>query len=101
MNSGLDFQTGIRYCRAIEPYNVETEPRVLRSLRRINQADQRRILERIDSLATDPRPAGCEKLQGTEGFRIRQGDYRVIYTINDSERVVTVTKVGHRRDVYR
>jgi mRNA interferase RelE/StbE len=85
----------------VEAYAIEVEPRVLRSLRRINQAGQRRILDRIESLAADPRPAGCEKLQGAEGLRVRQGDYRIIYTIDDSKRVVTVTKVGHRRDVYR
>jgi mRNA interferase RelE/StbE len=65
------------------------------------QKDRRRIVTRIQGLATDPRPAGCEKLSGEEKYRVRQGDYRILYEIVDSDLVVTVVKVGHRGDVYR
>ena len=64
--------------------------------------DRQRIVGRIQSLAAEPRPPGCEKLAGLSAlFRIRQGHYRVIYTIDDANRTATVIKVGHRREVYR
>lgn len=74
---------------------------VTKDLRRIPQADVRRILDTIDSLAEDPRRPGTEKLSGSERYRIRQGMYRVLYEIRDEEIVVVVIKVGHRREVYR
>jgi mRNA interferase RelE/StbE len=61
----------------------------------------KRILQRIRSLADDPRPAGCEKLPGQERYRVRQGTYRIIYEIEDARLIVLVVKIGHRRDVYR
>jgi mRNA interferase RelE/StbE len=67
----------------------------------LSQKDRRRIVARIQGLATNPRPAGCEKLSGEEKYRVRQGDYRILYEIVDSDLVVTVVKVGHRGDVYR
>jgi len=57
--------------------------------------------EAIWNLRQEPRPTGCQKLTGREGWRIRVGDYRVIYEIDDVQRTVTVLHVGHRRDVYR
>jgi mRNA interferase RelE/StbE len=67
----------------------------------LSQKDRRRIVARIQGLATNPRPAGCEKLSGEEKYRVRQGDYRILYEIVDSDLVVTVVKVGHRGEVYR
>ena len=63
--------------------------------------DRRRIVATITSLSSDPRPPGCEKLSGHDQYRIRQGNYRILYEIQDMDRVVVVVKVGHRRDVYR
>jgi mRNA interferase RelE/StbE len=83
------------------PYRIEAEPGVLRGLRDIPAADRRRIAERVSRLADDPRPAGSEKLTGTDGYRVRQGNYRIVYRIDDADRVVTVTRVAHRGDVYR
>jgi mRNA interferase RelE/StbE len=60
-----------------------------------------RVRDAIRALAQDPRPPGCLKLTGREGWRIRTGDYRVIYEIDDEQQAVTVLHVGHRRDVYR
>lgn len=60
-----------------------------------------RIRDSIQNLAGEPRPVGCLKLRGREGWRIRCGSYRVIYEIDDAKRVITVLHVGHRRDVYR
>jgi mRNA interferase RelE/StbE len=60
-----------------------------------------RIFPRIKALATDPRPQGCKKLSGgRDEWRIRIGDYRVIYIVDDEERVVRVTRIAHRREVY-
>ena len=64
--------------------------------------DRQRIVGRIQSLATEPRPPGCEKLAGLSGlFRVRQGQYRVLYSVDDLDRSIVVIKVGHRREVYR
>jgi mRNA interferase RelE/StbE len=66
------------------------------------EADRRRIADRIRALAEDPRPVGPEKLAGRrDRLRIRQADYRVIYSVDDSERAVTVVRIVHRRDAYR
>ena len=63
--------------------------------------DRRRVVTKIQGLATNPRPVGCEKLSGEEKYRLRQGDFRILYEIVDRELIVTVVKVGNRRDVYR
>jgi mRNA interferase RelE/StbE len=64
--------------------------------------DRQRIVNRIAALASEPRPAGCEKLAGAEGrYRIRQGQFRVVCAVDDALRTVEVVKVGHRREVYR
>jgi mRNA interferase RelE/StbE len=64
--------------------------------------DRQRVVARIQALAEDPRRAGCEKLAGhADRFRIRQGDYRVVYSIDDAQQMVVIFKVGHRREVYR
>jgi mRNA interferase RelE/StbE len=66
-----------------------------------NRKDRRRIIERIRSLADEPRPPGCQKLSGQDRYRVRQGVYRIVYSIEDENLVVQVVKVGHRKDVYR
>ena len=77
-----------------------------RSARRELEAMERslahRILERIEELATEPRPVGCRKLQGRTGlWRLRVGDYRVVYSVDDRQRLIDVVAVRHRREVYR
>jgi len=67
----------------------------------IPKKDLKRILRRIKSLSEDPRPKGCEKLTGQERYRLRQGRYRIVYSIQDDELTVWVVKVGHRKDIYR
>jgi len=81
-------------------YRVEFVPRVLRELRRIDVGPRRRIDAAISALAGNPRPPGCRKLSGSEEYRIRVGDYRVLYEIEDAVLRVLVVEVGHRRDVY-
>jgi len=67
-----------------------------------DKATLSRLIEKIKSLATQPRPLGSEKLAGRPNlYRVRQGNYRIIYSVDDQPRIVNVVKVGHRRDVYR
>ena len=82
-------------------YRVFFRKSVERDLARIPKQDVARIMERVLALAEDPRPRGCEKLSSQERYRVRQGNYRIIYSIQDEELTVWVVKVGHRRDVYR
>ena len=63
--------------------------------------DRQRIVRRIAALADDPRPVGAEKLSGDDKYRVRQGDYRILYEIVDAELIVTVVRIGNRREVYR
>ena len=67
-----------------------------------SKRDRDRVVSRIKALASDPRPNGCEKLAGAaNAWRVRQGDYRILFTVDDEARVVDVFKIGHRREVYR
>lgn len=82
-------------------YELVFRKSVAKDLRAFPKQEVKRILNRIESLAEDPRPAGCEKLSGQERYRIRQGSCRIIYEIVDARLIVLVIKVGHRRDIYR
>ena len=82
-------------------YRILFKQSVAKDLRSIPKKDVQRVLRRIDSLADEPRPVGVEKLSGDEKYRIRQGNYRILYAIDDDVITVTIVKVGHRRDVYR
>jgi mRNA interferase RelE/StbE len=83
-------------------YRVEIKRSAAKEIRAISRKkDRQRVVARIEALADDPRPSGCTKLSGREAYRIRQGAYRVVYTVADEVLVVEVVKVGHRRDVYR
>jgi len=67
----------------------------------IPKRDVKRILNRIKTLEENPRPPGSEKLTGQERYRLRQGRYRIVYSIQDDELTVWVVKIGHRKDIYR
>jgi mRNA interferase RelE/StbE len=82
-------------------YKIYFKESVEKDLRLIPKKDLKKILVRIEALATDPKPPGHEKLTGQEKYRIRQGIYRIIYSIQDNELSIWVVKVGHRKDVYR
>jgi mRNA interferase RelE/StbE len=82
-------------------YKVIFRKSVALDFRRIPNRDLRKILATIKSLSEEPRPSGIEKLSGQEKCRVRQGNYRIIYEINDDQIIVIVVKVGHRKDVYR
>ncbi len=82
-------------------YRIEIKRSAVKELEAVPVKDRRRITTKIQALAGNPRPAGCEKLSGHDKYRIRQGNYRILYTIEDDVLVVTVIKIGDRRDVYR
>ena len=81
-------------------YAVRLAPAAVRQLRKLDPSGRRRVQAAIDLLATDPRPPSARQLVGGAGeWRVRTGDFRIIYEIRDTELVVLVVKVGHRRDV--
>lgn len=82
-------------------YSVSIKPSAVKELEGLPIKDRRRIVRRIQGLASDPRPSGCEKLTGEDRYRVRQGDYRVVYGVDDAAREVLIVKIGNRRDVYR
>ena len=83
-------------------YHVEFTTAAAKELRKLDPSIRRRILSGISELERDPRPAGCKKLAGeTNAWRIRIGDYRVLYDVIDNILVVTVVRVAHRREVYK
>lgn len=83
-------------------YGVNFRRSADKDLRRLDAATERRVVRAIEELARQPRPSGCRKLVGSENaFRIRIGDYRVIYTVEDAVREIVVESVRHRREAYR
>ena len=82
-------------------YSLSVLRRAEKELLEVPAGDQERITEAILNLGENPRPFGCRKLVGREGWRIRVGNFRVIYNIDDSQCLVTIFHVGNRRDVYR
>lgn len=83
-------------------YHIEFSEISLKKLKQIPRRDQERILDRIERLCGQPRPSGSKKLVGEENlYRIRSGDYRIIYAIHDDILTILVLKIGHRGSVYR
>ena len=83
-------------------YKVIFHPHVIRrDLPKLPKKDASRIIERIKRLADDPRPSGSTKLSNREELRLRQGNWRVLYVVDDNERIVQIVKVRHRSEVYK
>ena len=86
----------------MESYELLIKPSAAKELEAVGRkSDRSRIVDKIYTLKDDPRPPGCEKLTGQDRYRLRQGQFRILYVVDDAEQVVTVVKIGHRRDVYR
>ena len=86
----------------MESYELLIKPSAAKELEAVGRkSDRGRIVDKIYTLKDDPRPSRCEKLTGQDRYRLRQGQFRILYVVDDAERVVTVVKIGHRRDVYR
>jgi mRNA interferase RelE/StbE len=84
----------------VESYKVIIKRSAEKEIEALPLKDRRRVVAKIQSLADNPRPPGCEKLSGADKYRLRQGDYRILYEIIDRDLIITVVRVGHRRDVY-
>jgi mRNA interferase RelE/StbE len=82
-------------------YRVQIARRAAKAVTVLDKSARRQVLAAIDALSGDPRPAGCKKLAGQEAWRIRVGDYRIIYEIHDQVLLVIVVDIGHRREIYR
>jgi mRNA interferase RelE/StbE len=85
----------------VTPYRIEVRPAAIRALRRVDKQHRDRIRGAIELLALDPRPPASRPLRGRPAYRVRVGDYRIIYAIHDDVLLVVVATLGHRRDVYR
>jgi len=82
-------------------YKILIKESAVKELENIPKKDLKRIIKRIQSLAQNPRPHGSQKLSTQDRYRIRQGEYRIIYSIQEEEFTVHIYKVGHRREIYR
>lgn len=92
----------IRYTGGVSQYHVEVERTATKALKEIHRPDRVRLTKAIIELGTEPRPHGCLKMSGMDSlYRIKIGNYRIVYAIDDTIRVVNVTRVGHRREIYR
>lgn len=82
-------------------YKVLIKPSAVKELEALPKKDRQRLVRRIQSLGAEPRPHGCEKLSGAGKYRVWQGDYRVVDSIDDQAQTLLIVKVGHRREIYR
>jgi mRNA interferase RelE/StbE len=87
---------------AVVAYTIQFKPVALREFEKLPRDAQKRLAAKIDSLRKDPFPAGCKKMTGIpDAWRVRVGDYRVVYQVHQKMQLVVVLTVGHRKDVYR
>lgn len=82
-------------------YRLLIKPSAAKELDSLPARDRKRIVAKLQALASNPRPLGSEKLSGEEKYRIRQGDYRILYSVQDTDSTVVIVKIAHRREVYR
>lgn len=82
-------------------YKLLIKPSATKELEVLLKKDRQRIVTRIQSLSDEPRPPGCEKLSGHDLYRVRQGNYLVLYSVQDADLVIVIITIGHRREVYR
>ena len=82
-------------------FKLQIKPSAVKELEALPAKERQRVVTRIRGLATDPRPPGSEKLTGHQLYRVRRGNYRILYAIDDASSSLVVVKIGHRRDVYR
>lgn len=92
---------GAQVAREGRAYEVRLHPAAARAFGRLHGSLRDRIRDAVDRLADDPRPRGAEKLAGRDDYRVRVGDYRIVYAVDDGERLVLVARIAHRREVYR
>jgi len=82
-------------------YKLLIKPSAAKELEALPKKDRQRIVTKIHGLSVEPRPPGCEKLSSHDLYRVRQGNYRILYTVHDADLLVVIITIGHRREVYR
>ncbi len=82
-------------------YRLLIKPSAVKELEALQLKDRRRVVARLRGLSDQPRPPGCEKLTGHDLYRVRQGNYRILYEVQDHDLTVAIIKIGHRREIYR
>ena len=82
-------------------YSIEIKKSASKEIAKLPKVQLQRVVTKIQALSTNPRPEGCKKLSADEKYRIRVGDYRILYSIEDHQLIIYVVKVGHRKDAYR
>ena len=82
-------------------YSITIKRSAEKELRALPKADLQKVIKKIQALAGNPRPVGHQKLSGETPYRFRQGDYRILYTVDDKGRIVDIVKIGHRKEVYK
>lgn len=82
-------------------YRVELETRAKKEFSQLPREIQSRLADVLDDLSKDPRPPASKKLVQQEGYRVRKGDYRILYVIDDKNRLVRIYRIGHRKEIYR
>ncbi len=82
-------------------YKITIKKSAAKELEDIPQRGLRKIIKRIRALAQNPRPPGSQKLSAQQRYRVRQGDYRIVYSIDDANHIVDIFKIGHRKEIYR
>jgi len=85
----------------VASYKLLIKPSAAKELETLPKKDRQRVVTKIRSLSVEPRPPGSEKLSSHDLYRVRQGNYRVLYTVQDADLVVVIITIGHRREVYR
>jgi len=85
----------------VASYRLLIKPSAAKDLEALPLKDRKRIVAKIQRLGSNPRPDGAEKLSGQDKYRLRQSDYRVLYSIDDTQATVVIVRIGHRREVYR
>ena len=85
----------------MEKYNIRFKNSAVKELETIPKHILQKIIKRIQDLTSNPRPSGSQKLTNSGHYRVRQGDYRIVYLVLDETRTVDIYKIGHRREVYR
>jgi mRNA interferase RelE/StbE len=85
----------------VAKYKIYFRKSAAKELDKLPKTALQKVIKKIELLSTEPRPSGSEKLTGQEFYRIRQGDYRIIYSIQDNELTIWVVKIGHRKDIYK
>jgi mRNA interferase RelE/StbE len=101
MNPRTFFAVFLKSSRKMERYNLLIKKSAVKELKQVPSKQLKRLIARILALEHNPRPQGAEKLAASEYYRIRQGDFRIVYGIDDGEMMIEIIKIGHRREVYR